>query len=304
MARSWLVASLVALGSLLGVAACAPGSVDNESESSADDSDALSLPLEVLPVSKSEAPPGLTILRKKSEYVAFFGQQPPAGLSFNQSWVLHYSLGIQSTGGFAASIPSVDRIGSGANAQLEIHSQDRAPGPNCMVTQALTNPQVTVKIPKQAKAIPITHANTYVQTDCGTVQGWCATALCGPGQVCDEFSDACVEEPFCPKVKCANGYTCDEDVDACVGRECDPADASSCPSGMVCDNQIACITTPCPTEFRCEPAPEVTCQQIGWVGTCQGTTLKYCDGDDMTVVDCAPSQCDFVDADGYYDCVP
>ncbi|NUP09267.1 MAG: protease complex subunit PrcB family protein [Polyangiaceae bacterium] len=298
------VASMFSLGCLLGSVGCTPDSSVDDIEASSDDAEALSLPLQVLDVTKSNAPSGLTILRKKSEYVAFFGAEPPAGVNFNQSWVVHYSIGVQNTGGYSVSFTSIDRIGSGASARLEVHTLDRTPGPNCAVTMALTNPQVTVKIPKQTKTIPVEQIFGLEVTDCGTVQNWCATALCAPGTTCDEFSDACVDDPFCPKVKCANGYECNEDLDACIGRLCDPDDSNSCPSGFVCENQIACITTPCPTEFRCEPAPEVTCDEIGWEGICHGPTLKYCDGDAMTVIDCAPGQCEFVEADGYYDCVP
>lgn len=303
---------LFALGSalFLSLSACAPGS-ELESIEEADLTESeLTLSMETVNVTKSNADPGLTIITKKAEYVAFFGTQPPASLNFNKSWLLHYSMGVQNTGGYAASFVSVDREGTGANANLVIRTHDQSPGPNCFVTQALTNPQAAVKIPKQKKAIQITHANDAGQTDCGTVQNWCATALCGPGQVCDEFVDACVDEPFCPKVKCANGYECSEDLDQCIGRLCDPEAATgepeSCPANFVCDNQIQCITQPCPAEYRCEPAPpaDVTCAEIGWNGVCQGNILKYCssnEADDMTTQDCAPGSC-VVNQQGFADC--
>lgn len=305
MLRSLTAVILVALGSLVS-AGCAPGgSIEGDEDDTSERSDALSIPFTVLNVSKSEAPSGVTILRKKAEYVAFFGQQPPPGLNFNQSWVIHYSMGVQNTGGYAASIVSVDRVGPSGDKRLAIVVGDTVPGPNCIVTMALTNPQVTVKIPKQTKTIPVDQTFDLTITDCGTVQGWCAAALCAPGTVCDEFADACVEEEdFCPRVKCANGYECSEEQNACIGRSCDPQDSNSCPSGFVCDNDIVCITTPCPTDFRCEPAPEVTCDEIGWVGVCQGPDLKYCDGDDMVEVSCAPGQCAYDDVNEYYDCAP
>ncbi len=298
---------LFALGSalVLSLSACAPGTeLDSVEQTDLTESE-LSLSMQIVDVKKSPAPPGLTIIRKKSEFVEFFGTQPPAGLNFNKSWLLHYSMGVQNTGGYEATFVGVEREGSGANAHLLIRSNDQNPGPNCFVTQALTNPQVAVKIPKQSKNIPITHANTATFTDCGTVQNWCATALCETGQVCDEFTDACVEEPFCPKVKCANGYSCSEELDQCIGRLCDPEDADSCPANFECLNQIQCITQPCPGEFRCEPAPpEVTCADIGWNGTCVGNILKYCssnEADDMTTQDCSPGSC-VVNQQGFADC--
>lgn len=303
MLRSIALASLFSLGSLLAFG-CAPDSgLDDASEEAQEGEDALSLNVQVLNVTKSNADPGLTIIKKKADYVAFFGQQPPAGLSFNSSWVLHYSMGVQNTGGYAAGIPAVEREGTGSNKRLVVHTTDTSPGPNCIVTMALTNPQVTVKIPKQSNSLGLDQTNESIVTDCGTVQNWCASALCGPGLVCDEFTDSCVEEPFCPKVKCANGYECSEELDQCIGRICDPNLANDCPQNFVCENQIACITTPCPTEFRCEPAPEVTCDQIGWEGICQGATLKYCNGDDMVTQSCSPGQCEWVEQYGYYDCV-
>ena len=300
---------LVTIGSLfaLGLGACAPDSGLEDLEQAADSENELSLSFVELDSVKSPAPPGLTILRKKSEYVAHFGTQPPADLNFNKSWVLHYSMGVQETGGYDVAFTSIAREGTGANARLVVHTMEEGPGPNCMVTMALSNPQVTVKIPKQNKTIGLDQTNETSVRDCGTVQNFCATKECGPNQVCDEFQDACVEAPFCPKVKCANGYVCDEDVDACVGRPCEPSDPNSCPANFVCDNQIACITQPCPSEFRCEPAPApVTCAEIGWVGVCEGTVLKYCSSNssnDMTTLDCAPGSCEFSQANQYFDCV-
>ena len=298
-----LLASL-ATSLSLAVAACAPGGDLDSFEEAGDTESELALAMTVVPVSKSEAPPGLTILRKKSEFVSFFGQQPPADLDFNKSWVVHYSMGIQNSGGFAAGITAIEREGSGASARLLVRSTDTSPGPNCFVTMALTNPQITVKIPKQKKSIPVDHANESIVTDCGTVQNFCWTVKCAAGFVCDEFQDACVEEPFCPKVKCANGYTCDETVDACVGRLCEPSDAASCPSGMVCQNQIACITAPCPEEFRCEPGP--TCADIGYEGTCVDNTLMYCssnEADDLQSIPCGSSTCGWDSTNGFYDCL-
>lgn len=304
MLRTLSIASLLSLACLAGSVGCAPGSSVGEQEDAAEDESELSVSFQKLNVRKSNSPEGLTVITRKADYVAFFGEQPPAGVNFNQSWVIHYSLGVKNTGGFGADILSVDRNGPAAARTLDILVQDTSPGPNCIVTQALTNPQVTIKIPKQKTSIDVNHTFASVTTDCGTEQNWCAAALCGPDSRCDEFTDSCVQDLFCPRVRCANGYECSEELDQCIGRICDPEDSNSCPSGFSCENQIACITQPCPTEFRCEPAREVTCEEIGWTGICQGPTLKYCDGDEMTTVECAPGQCEFVDAEGYYDCVP
>lgn len=293
-------ATLFTLG--LFFTACAPGSDLGEVEDTEDRASALSVPFVELSVKKSPASNGLTVLTKTSDYVAFFGEAPPSSVDFKKHWVLHYSSGVQSSGGYDANIASIERMGSGPNAHLVVGLEDVSPGPMCMVTMALTNPQTTVRIPKQNKSITVDQKTTETITDCSEPD-WCAAALCAPGATCDELQDACVEEAFCPRVRCANGTSCDEELDACVGWLCDPADASSCPTGMVCDNQIVCITYPCPAEYRCEMAPPDPCQGIGWVGVCEGTTLKYCDADVLEVVECAPGDCGFSGSNGYYDCM-
>src|SRR5262245_7328578 len=85
---------------LLACAPEAPDGTDNEEESARSDADALSLPFEKLDVKKSAAPAGLTVLKSKAQYKAFFGVNPPSSVNFNQSWVVHYSMGIQNTGGY------------------------------------------------------------------------------------------------------------------------------------------------------------------------------------------------------------
>lgn len=286
----------------LALASCAPTSEIETGEGAEDVSAELSLAVVELPVTKSNAEVGLTVITKKADYIAFFGAAPPPDVSFNKHWVLHYSTGVQPTGGYDANILGVERIGSGTSARLVVATESVSPGPGCLVTMALTNPQTTVRIPKQKKSISVEQAWNESMTDCSE-PSWCASALCGPGTICDEYTDACVEEPFCPKVKCANGYVCDESVDACVGRPCDPDLADDCPAGFVCDNQIACITQPCPTAFRCEPAPADPCEGYDWVGGCEGTTLKYCDAGELVTIECAPATCGFADGPGYYDCL-
>lgn len=297
---SWFaIGSFIAAVSSLG---CAPDTSLDPVEDAEDRAEDLSLAFQELDIHKSNAPPGLTIITKKSEFIAHFGFAPPADLSFNSSWLIHYSMGSRNTGGYDANITSVERQGPAGNKQLVVSTEDVEPGPNCFVTMAFTNPQVTVRIPKQKKSIQIAQNGSVEITDCSPVQDFCASALCALGTVCNEYEDACVEQDFCPLAKCANGYVCDEGQDACVGRPCDPDDATSCPAGFACENHIVCITTPCPADYRCEPKAEVTCDDIGWVGTCEGSVLKYCTGDDMTVVDCAPWSCGYSDAYDYYDC--
>jgi hypothetical protein len=282
--------------------ACAPATDLGDLEDADERAFELSLAFEELDVRKSAAQAGLTVITKTADYVAFFGEAPPAGVDFKKHWVLHYSMGVQSTGGYDANILEIEREGSGAGSSLVITTQDVSPGPMCLVTQALTNPQVTVKIKKQKKTIEIQQITESTVTDCSQ-PNWCAAALCAPGTTCDELVDACVGGDFCPVAKCANGYVCDEDQDACVGRPCDPNDALSCPSGMACENHIVCITWPCPADFRCAPASDDPCQGIDWAGTCEGSTLKYCDAGQLVTIDCSPYDCGWNAGQSYFDCL-
>lgn len=245
LARKLACALLVAAPFAVALSGC---SVET---ASTDESDLTStVTFKKLAVTKSNADPGLTILKSKAQYLAFFGKPAPASIDFNKSWVLHYSTGMQSTGGFKAEIVGVKRTGSGANRRLEIATRSTSPGPTCAVTEALTNPQMTVKINKQLSPIGIDQTNEEVVTDCSEPD-FCASALCAPGTVCDEATDSCVAPPYCITVKCANGYECDNTARACVPRSCDPTNPLDCPANFECRNQIQCKMAPCPVDYRC-----------------------------------------------------
>ncbi|MFO0612596.1 MAG: protease complex subunit PrcB family protein [Polyangiaceae bacterium] len=295
---------LFALGALLlstTLAACAPEApdgTDNEEESARSDADALSVPFQKLAVTKSAAPAGLTILKSKAQYKAFFGQNPPSSVNFNQSWVVHYSMGVRNTGGYKADIVNVDRTGSGANKHLTITTLDTSPGEACFVTQSLTNPQVTIKINKQSASLPVEQAATFETTDCSQ-PNWCDTAQCGPAQKCIEETDTC-KNSICMLAKCANGYECDDDAGGCVPRKCDPAVADTCPLGFACTNLIQCITTPCPVDYRCHEAP---CGTTTFEGECADNVLKYCENNTLHTVDCQSQSCGYDAGHAWYDCL-
>jgi hypothetical protein len=281
---------------------CAPqGPNDPEAdEEAAQGREPLSVPFEVLSFKKSAAPLGLTVIKTKAQFKSFFGVNAPSSINFNTSWVLNYSLGVKNTGGYTAEITNVDRVGSGSNKKLVVTTNEISPGPGCFVTQSLTNPQITVKINKQNGYVVDQVANAS-ESDC-SVPNWCASALCGPGTQCNETIDACVEEAWCPKVKCANGYECSEEQNACIPRQCNQANPD-CPAGFACENHIVCITFPCPANYRCYPSDP--CQGVDFAGTCQGSTLKWCDAQVLHTVDCSSYGvgCDWNASQSYYDCM-
>ena len=257
---------------VVALPACAPDS-GVESDEATSDSAALSLSFEVLPITKSAAPAGITVIKNKAQYVAFFGVQPTSDISFQHSWVINYSMGVENTGGYNAEISAVDRTGSGSHRKLTVSTISTSPGASCPVTQSLTNPQVTVKINKQTNPIAIVQNDDAVVTDCNA---------------------------FCPHVKCANGFECDEAQDACVPRSCDETNPD-CPAGFSCENHIACITAPCPTDYRCyETDP---CHGITFEGTCTGNTLQYCDNATLVSLSCGSETCGYDSSNSWYDCL-
>ncbi len=238
-----LFLSLPLAGSVVGC------SVDSTADES-DDLTSSTVTFKKLSITKANASPALTILKSKAQFQAFFGKPAPSSIDFNKSWILHYSTGMQNTGGFKAEIVSIKRSGSGASRKLDIVTRATSPGPACIVTESLTNPQMTVKINKQVSSIGINQENDDVVTDCSEPD-FCATALCPSGLVCSEATDSCIQTPFCWIAKCPNGTTCDDTARACVPSACDSADEASCPSGFECRNQIQCIQAPCPEDYRC-----------------------------------------------------
>lgn len=215
----------------------AEGSAEAETETvvSAEEELKGAVSFTTLSVKKSNAKAGLTVIESKSEYLAFFGTKPPASVDFNKHWVLHESLGVKSTGGYATSVKSVKKIASGGKTTLVVETKDVAPGPQCMVTMALTNPQATVRINKQPGVKKSELSRKTTLTDCSQ-PNFCAAALCMVGTICDEAEDACVPDPnaFCPKVKCAKGFVCSEELRQCVDEDGDPCNPSPCGPDQTC----------------------------------------------------------------------
>jgi hypothetical protein len=271
------LAALLAAASMVFAVGCAPAGEEPESQESdvVSNDEALDVAFEVIDARRDGADWGLTVIKSKQAYVDFFGSQPPSSVKFNKHWVLHYSLGVQGTGGYGTEVTSVERAGSGNDRKLVVTTRDTFPGPGCAVTQALTNPQVAVRINK--------HNGTPVE------------------QVSDVETTDCSEPDYCHKVRCANGYECDETQDACVPRACNPESENDCGPNMVCMNQIRCITTPCPEDFRCVDP----CGGITYDGTCNGdsSSVLWCDEGEILEYTCEAGTSCSVDDNGWYDCL-
>lgn len=268
-----LAALLVAAATSLAVG-CAPSSPDVGSEEghAVESDEALAVDFIALDVRKEEAEAGFTVLKSRQAYVDFFGAAPPADVKFNKHWVLHHSLGVMPSGGYGTEVTSIDKAGSGSNRTLTVTTADTSPGASCSVTMALTNPQATVRINKHNGAA-VEHVAESIVTDC-SAPNWCWT------------------------VRCANGYACDETVDACVPRECNPDVADDCGPNMVCMNQIRCITAPCPEKFTCVDP----CGGLTYDGSCDGATVRWCDGGEILELTCDEGTSCILDDAGFADC--
>jgi len=268
-----LAALLVAASSALAIGCAPPGTdIDTSVEDTTESEDA-AVAFQVLDVQKSDSPPGLVVIKSKAAYQEFFGEAPPAGVKFNAHWVLHYSMGVQGTGGYGTEIVSIEKNGAGADRALVVTTADTHPGYGCQVTQALTNPQLTVRINKHSGA-QVEHVGEYVQNDC-------------------------VVQDFCPVVRCNMGTTCNEELNECSPNLCDPERNDECGPGLACQNLIRCVTTPCPEEFRCHQAPTDPCMGYDYNGACEGQNARWCEDQELKTVEC--EEC-FVDDAGFADC--
>ena len=96
-------------------------------------------------------------------------------------------------------------------------------------------------------------------------------------------------------------YDCIEDPDACTpscgGKECGSdgcgGSCGSCGSGESCNGGT------------CEASGGGGCGGITYEGKCEGDTLKYCDNDNLQVINCKDygGTCGYKGSAGYYDCI-
>ena len=154
---------------------------------------------EPLEVTREGAPAGLTVLKNTADYRAFFGDDAPA-IDFQRSWVVHYSMGIKSTGGFTTEITSIEKTGASDNRKLVVHTNDVSPGAGCSVTKALTNPQVAVRINKQPstpsqKAASEKTTTNCSEVDCGDLDDRAVDVCFGDDSEAPDW-DSCFEGAF------------------------------------------------------------------------------------------------------------
>jgi hypothetical protein len=126
---------------------------------------------------------------------------------------------MKNSGGYNIGIMRIGKTGSGSNRTLVVYGLESSPGPDCNVTQAITNPQITVRIKKQPNT-PRSSLELAQEIN-----------SCSPSACCDK-SD--LPPPFEP-VECCMGpdgpawqmtgsaHPC-QDVDQPVAPVCEPTD--------------------------------------------------------------------------------
>lgn len=227
------------------------------------------------------------IFTSAQSYRSFFGHAAPSSVDFDTSMVVFYGAGLENSGGFVASIPSVLRSLSGKT--IKVTTSLQSPGKDCMVTFAITNPHVFVKFPKQHKALYVTYAAKDVVKSCETVKcnglgqpnaaGVCectAMAKCAGGFFFDSGPEVCSCITQCATVKCGGGTHCEVNGGAvgCV-PDVNPCAAMLCLQGTECivdaGGQTAqCVRTPggCTQDADCTLHDNYcggcACDALGW----------------------------------------
>jgi hypothetical protein len=252
-ARSWAVLGAIAL---FGCAADVGSTADAEGSEAALRRPSQSIAFEAFSdpegVGSAGERPTSRLIRSARQYERLLGHAPPAEVDFAAGdVVIFYSAGIQSTGGYEASILEVAL----RNRQLQVTTQLVSPGEDCIVTQALTTPYVLARVrpPRRVNGARFEHVD--VIRDCSE-EDPCATVRCAVGTICELQADgtaACVPNgPFCGGIAgflCPGGGQCVDDPT----DDCDPN-----MGGADCGGICACLSIGlCVDGFVWDESPDV-----------------------------------------------
>lgn len=242
--RSTFQIAFVALTvSLAGLPACAenqddddadyaePADGDGLDDSKSDQPDLALTPVEFGgPVRSNDVEVG--VIKSKAAWKHEFGVAAPSSINFKKDWVVYYSAGLQSTGGFDATIAHVRLSDSGKSLKITTHLD--TPGSDCLVTKQLTRPFAIVKFHKPFIAPTTNRFTSETQTrSCST-----------PAPTCAAAGGTCRKSPSDPGFPAL----CQQDFGVATLE-------GTCPAF----NQACCAT----------PAPKPTCAQAG--GTCRSS---------------------------------
>jgi hypothetical protein len=205
------------------------------------------------------------------------------GLDFSRSWAVFYAAGARRTGGFTASVEKIQLSSTGKT--LTVTTALSSPGPDCLVTQALTKP---VSLVKFAKPRTTTAASRFLKHDttrsCGSTN--CATTKCPGDTYCDDITGhaVCHPLPSCDTVRCSAGDHCELHDVQCIRAPCPPQPQ------CVPDALPPCATMRCMAGTYCgEPTPgQGACIPYSTCMNVRCTSGTHCE--DRPIV-CAKAPC-------------
>ncbi|MBI4511017.1 MAG: protease complex subunit PrcB family protein [Deltaproteobacteria bacterium] len=162
------------------------------------------------------------VFTSATAYRSFFGQPAPAVVNWRTDWVVYYSAGIKPTGGYSAQIEEITRVGR----TLKVTTSLISPGPDCMVTQALTKPAVLAKFKRQSSISRTRRVKNDKVKPCGPkCAGKMGLTCPGIGRCIDDPTDTCDPERggadclglcLCDaKAKCQAGERFDSSPEVC-----------------------------------------------------------------------------------------
>ena len=242
------------------------------------------------------------LLKTRDAYETFFGHAPPAAVDFARDWVIFYSAGRQPSGGFQAAIHVLVRSGSRLSAVTRLES----PGSDCVVTDAITTPNVLVKFRAQPATQSVDFSRLDSVRNCGSTTNPCAAILCPANSQCvvaESFPPQarCVpitppdpgDDP-CARVRCAKGTHCEARPVTCVRAPCPPI-AECVPDGPRCGGFAGLR---CPGSGTCEDDPGDSCDPRRGGADCGGICAcrAIADCQNGTVWDGSPGVCACVPA--------
>lgn len=238
------------------------------------------------------------------------GSARAAGIDFAREWAAFYSAGARRSGGFVATFARLEVNETGRTLYLTTRLE--SPGPDCMVTMALTKPTALVAF-RRPPTNP--RGTRYLRDDTTrSCRLTCADLGCAADELCDDAAEEPRCEPTlsCRNTRCAPGFHCTMSAIACIRAPCPAAlpqcieddttcDRIVCADGFYCSTErdglaecvertVSCSQVRCRAGTYCteaygnaECAAVVTCASVrcGWGTRCY----------DVPVTGCAEAQC-------------
>ena len=206
---------------------------------------------------------GQAIITSAESWVEYAGSPAPADVDFSREWVAFYGLGVRNTGGYSAEILSVTNIASAELLVLETKSQ--SPGPDCIVTQAITYPFAAIKF-EIPEVVPTwatsehsaeTYSCSLPEPDECTANDDCADGeVCMPGYCpfwCHVDDPDCCEPARCEQE--LHGECGDGSLAICE------IVVAPCPDGLVREVENGCFGE-CVDPVSCLPPPTEVCGDV------------------------------------------